>query len=449
MKQSLRFNFQPSYDLCTRGKDLRDDEEVKLVMKICEDIYMLNRTLIADGYDDAVEYLNKKLPVNHIYSMKSGSAAWTWTIPKKWIVKKAAIYFGDECICDASEHPLSLSSYSVPFSGKLSKEELLEHIVTEPDRPNAIPFNYHYYNKSWSFCLPYNLVRRLQDGVYEVYIDTEFVEGELKVAEWVVPGRSKKSILFSAHLCHPGQVNDGLIGVAVGLCLMRWLAGLKDRYYTYRLIAHPENIGSICYFHQNQNVVKDLIGAVFLEMLGNKNHLKMQRSRQGNTFVDELMELAMEETGKPYGVGSFRKVICNDEININGPGIDIPCVSITRWPYPEYHTSDDNPGILSMEKIKESIDLCKRFVHLVEHNYFPCRTFTGNLFLSKYGLYEDLNVDDTIEKIQLAFEGNKSVLDISKELSVNFDRVVDYAKNFHKKGLVTLDYGPQRPPVLR
>jgi aminopeptidase-like protein len=102
-----------------------------------------------------------------------------------------------------------------------------------------------------------------------------------------------------------------------------------------------------------------------------------------------------------------------------------------------------------MEKIKETIDLCKRFVYLVEHNYFPCRTYTGNLFLSKYGLYEDLNVDDTIEKIQFSFEGNKSVLDISRELSVNFDRVVDYAKNFHAKGLVTLDYVPQTPPLLR
>jgi aminopeptidase-like protein len=448
MKQSLKFDFQPSFDLCMRGKDLSDDNDVISVMEICNDLYMLNRTLISDDYDSALNYLGNILPMK-IHSMKSKSTAWTWTVPPKWSVKKATIHFDNKCICDWSVHPLYLSSYSIPYSGRISKNELLKHIITDPDRPNAIPYHYHYYNPAWSFCLPFNLVKDLKEGDYDVEIDTEFADGELKIGEWVIPGDSEESILFSAHLCHPGQVNDGLLGVAIGLCLMKWLSTLSSRNYTYRFIAHPENIGSLCYFHENKKFVKNIIGAVFLEMLGNKNHIKLQKSKQGNTFIDELMGLALEKSGKPYGVGPFRKVICNDEININGPGIDIPCVSITRWPYPEYHTSDDNPGMVSMEKIKESIDICKKFIELIEHNVYPVRKYIGNLFLSKFGLYEDLNKDDTIEKILLSFEGNKSILEISKELSVEFEQVVHYANKFHEKGLISLEFTPQDPLMAR
>ena len=32
-----------------------------------------------------------------------------------------------------------------------------------------------------------------------------------------------------------------------------------------------------------------------------------------------------------------------------GSGVDIPMISISRFPYPEYHTSDDNPDIISEE----------------------------------------------------------------------------------------------------
>jgi aminopeptidase-like protein len=336
----------------------------------------------------------------------------------------------------------------VPFSGKITKSELLQHIATNPDRPNAIPYHYHYYRKDWSFCLPFSIVKNLEEGLYDVDIDTEFVDGELKVAEWVVAGESEKSIILSSHLCHPAQVNDGLVGVAIGLCLLRWLSSINQRHYTYRLIVHPENIGSLCYFYMNPDIPKDATGAVFLEMLGNKNHIKLQKSREGDTTIDALMETAMGDMAKPYGVGNFRQVICNDEININGPGINIPCISITRWPYPEYHTSDDNPGMMSMEKIRESIDLMQRFIFLMENNFYPTRKYMGNLFLSRFSLHEDLNKDDTIEKILLAFEGDKSVLDISRTLSIDFDRVLHYAKKFHNKSLVELGFEPGRSKRL-
>ena len=442
MSDSNKFAFKPSFDLAIAGRDLSTDPEVAAVLKICRDLHMLDRTLVSDDYDKALEYLGTILPMK-VHAVESGTEVFTWKIPKKWVVREAYIKdAGGGVVADFLRHPLYLSSYSTSFQGTLSKRELLEHVVTNPDRPAAIPYAYHYYKEDWSFCLPYNVVKDLDDGPFEVVVDTRLEHGAMKVGEWVVPGKSRESILLSAHLCHPGQVNDGLAGVALGLVLMKWLASLPTPHYTYRLITHPENIGSLCYFHENMSLIPDFKGAVFLEMIGNKNHFKVQYSRQGDTVIDELMELAVAENNKPYGVGPFRKVICNDEININGPGINIPCISLTRWPYPEYHTSDDSPDIISMEMLRESLDTCKRFIQMLETNWFPARKYTGNLFLSKYGLYEDLNKDDTIEQILLAFEGQKSVLNISQDLNLSFDRVADYARRFHEKGLVDLNYHP-------
>ncbi|MBI9074760.1 MAG: DUF4910 domain-containing protein [Desulfatibacillum sp.] len=442
MHNKWKFDFKPSFDLAIPGEDLAHDPEVAGVMDICRDLHILDRTLVSDDYDKALDYLGNILPMK-VHAVKSGAEVFTWKVPKKWVVNEAYIKDADgKTIADFFLHPLYLSSYSIPFRGDLDKQELLKHVVTNPDRPAAIPYHYHYYKEDWSFCLPYNVVKGLGEGPYNVVVDTRFESGEMKVGEWVVPGQSRESILLSAHLCHPGQVNDGLAGVALGLMLMKWLASSPASHFTYRLITHPENIGSLCYFYKNRHLIPDFKGAVFLEMLGNRNHLKIQYSRQGNTVIDQLMELAVAHNEKPYGVGAFRKVICNDEININGPGINIPCISLTRWPYPEYHTSDDSPDIISMGMIKESLDTCKRFINMLETNWYPARKYTGNLFLSKYGLYEDLNKDDAIEQILLAFEGDKSVLEISQDLDLSFDRVAKYARRFYEKGLVDLNYSP-------
>ncbi len=51
-------------------------------------------------------------------------------------------------------------------------------------------------------------------------------------------------------------------------------------------------------------------------------------------------------------IGEFRTIIGNDERQFNGPGVRVPMLSLSRvlrpdhpdWPYPEYHSSFDNPG---------------------------------------------------------------------------------------------------------
>jgi aminopeptidase-like protein len=375
---------------------------------------------------------------------KSGYEAFSWTVPEKWTPRAAWIKRDGETVCDYADHPLHLMSYSEPFTGRVSRAELLEHLHTDPDRPGAIPYSYAYYQRDWGMSVPYSTYSTLPDGEYEVHIDTSFEPGELKVAEWVIPGDSDRSIIFSAHLDHPAQVSDGLGGVAAGMALFKRIAKMKNRRYTYRLVILPENIGSACYLHHNRDRLDRYEYAVFLEMVTNKGRMSLQQSKRGDTQIDRLAELAITGHEPAYGVGPFRQVICNDEINYDGPGIDIPTVVLTRWPYPEYHTSDDSPAIVSRLHLKKTLEICWDLVGLLERNVYPDRRYQANLMLGPQGLYEDLNADDTVERVMLAFDGEKSILDIATLLDIPFDRAADFAHRFAEKDLVSLENGPTR-----
>jgi aminopeptidase-like protein len=152
--------------------------------------------------------------------------------------------------------------------------------------------------------------------------------------------------------------------------------------------------------------------------------------------LDRLAELAVAEHEPAYGVGPFRQVICNDEINFDGPGIGIPTVAITRWPYPEYHTSDDGPGAVSAGYLKRSLEVCWSLVNKLDSNFIPVPQYQGNLMLGRYDLYEDLNADDAVERIMLAFDGRSTLLDISERTGLPFERVVNYAQQFLEKDLI-------------
>jgi aminopeptidase-like protein len=436
--KSIRFDFPRSFDLAEKSAVNPESDEIQSMMKIINDLYLENRSLITDGYDNSSAYVSKLLDFETL-KFPTGYEAFTWTIPDKWNVHKATITLGDKVIADFAAHPLYLMSYSIPFSGTIGLDELKQHLLTDPDRPGAIPYSYSYYRRDWGMSLPYNEYKQLEDGDYKVEIDTSFESGEMKVLEHVLPGESERSIIISAHLDHPGQVSDGLGGVAMGIALMKRLAALPSRRYTYRLVILPENIGSAAYLHHYRDSLDVFKYAIFLEMVTNKGRLTLQQSKLGDTQLDRLAELAIARHEPAYGVGRFRQVICNDEINFDGPGINIPTVTLTRWPYPEYHTSDDNPGAVSIAYLLRSLEVTWDLVQYIENNVYPKRNYQANLMLGPHGLYEDLNVDDTVERVMLAFEGDRSVLEIAELLDIPFERVAKFAERFWHAGVIVRD----------
>ena len=119
----------------------------------------------------------------------------------------------------------------------------------------------------------------------------------------------------------------------------------------------------------------------------------------------------------------------------------IPSISITRYPYPEYHTSDDNLEIIHEDRLLEAADVIEETIRIFASNYLPKRKFRGPVFLSGHGLFVDWQtnwkLNRAIEKMMMRFEGQQSVFDIANELDLDYWETREYIEKFKIRDLIT------------
>lgn len=427
------------------------------IKDLVSQIYPLHRTLASDGTDEALRLIGKSLPPNTEYSIEAyvpGSPAWTWRVPERYVVQEAYLETVDGTRwVDWVDNPLHLVSYSLPVNQELTWEELQPHLFFSPQRPHAVPWVFKYYERSWGFCLSKDKFDVLpRDARYRAVIRSEFVTDPaqgLRVGVALVKPEGEVSaaqgeILISSHVCHPNQANDDATGVAVAVELAGRLKRrpLPSGSMAVRFVFGPETIGTICYLSRHEDLIPEMKGSIFIEMPGNKNVIALQRSRQDDHLIDRIARRVLQDKVTEFREGAFRDVIRNDEYVINGPGVNIPCISLSRWPYEEYHTSDDNLDIIHEEMLCEAADIIEEIIRVFGTNYVPYRRFRGPVFLSGYGLHVDQKVNRelnrAIEKIMLRFEGVHSVFDIAEELHLPYWSVREQIEKFRSKGLINV-----------
>jgi aminopeptidase-like protein len=420
------------------------------LLDLVRELYPLHRTLVCDGTDEALARVRAHLGASISYDIERfapGESAWTWRVPKRWVVHEAYLEIeGGERVLDFAQNPLHLVSYSDSVDTTLRWEELAPHLHVSNARPHAIPWEFSYYEPGWGFCLSADRREELpRDATYRAVIRAEQRDGPqdgLAVGVGTVGPRGGEEFLICAHICHPMQANDDLAGVASAVEVMRRLAvdPLPDHALGVRLLLCPETIGSVCYLSHHEDLIKRLRGAVFCEMTGNDRGLALQRTRQDDHVLDRIARAALAVRYESVREGAFREVVVNDELVINGPGVNVPCVSITRSPYPEYHTSDDSPAILTEERLCEAADVVEEIVRTYATNYVPRRTFRGPAFLSGHDLWVDWRVNPALnhalDTIMLRLEGDRTVYDIAEELGLAYHEVLGYIERFREQGLV-------------
>jgi aminopeptidase-like protein len=409
------------------------------MIKLIEDLWYSQRNLVSDDYEKALQYISKIIPLK-IHNVESGTKCWTWTIPEKWTANEAWIEdLEANRLLDFKDHPLHLISYSLPINKVVSKNELMEHLHTNQKRPDAIPFEFKYYQKDWGFCIQHNKLKNFTKEKYKVCIDSKFENGSLKIGDFTIKGESDETIVLVAHLCHPSMVNDDLAGVSVLVDVAKEM-NKRNNHYTYKCLFLPETIGSVAYLSQNEDLIPNFKYGIFFEMLGNANIHALQLSKQGNTRLDRIARYILQNESNPFKEGGFRQIICNDEMVFNGPGVNIPMISISRYPYPEYHTSDDNPNIVSEERLNNSKETILKILEMLDLDYTPKRKFKGPIFLSGYGLWVDWRINEelnlNLEKIMLRLEGDKSIFEIAQELGMKFSNVKEFVDKLLEKDLI-------------
>lgn len=437
------------------------------MMELLRAIGPLSRTLASVQTDQAFSLVQAALqPATQggaktaVESYPTGEKVWTWTIPPRWELQSASIKFSGKQLLDGTEHPLATVNYSQPFRGRVTKTELLRHLHSAPQRPSARPFVFSFYQEQWGFCVSENWLQefRLQhsdDSLFDVEIDSRFEAGDFKVLASFLPGESRETFVICSNICHPGQVNDSLTGLAASVDLAARLAAREKRKYSYLFLIVPETIGSIAYFAHHPEMIERAVGGLFSEMLGTTGPMVGQLSRDGATYWDRALQLALGDwqtkTGESTRCVPFLKSAANDEKVMDSPGVNIPTVSVTRYPYPEYHTSDDCVELIDAKRLADSRDLLLNFIDWIEADYVPCLVHPGPVFLSGYDLYPDWRSKpelkpkwDAFIDVMYAIDGKRSVVELAYDLKCSPETVRYWCDGFAGKGLLT-----KQPKLVR
>jgi aminopeptidase-like protein len=218
----------------------------------------------------------------------------------------------------------------------------------------------------------------------------------------------------------------------------------------------PEIIGSVAYLDDNA-VKNDLFNyGIYLETLGNDNRLMLQQTFTEETKLDRVAERRLINTFDDYEINGFRNKAGDDELIFEGPGYEIPTISVSRYPYDEYHTHFDDMSIIDQDRLEGSVEYVLNIIDIFEQDFIPVRNFKGvpSLASPKYDLYIDPgqpmisespmmseNVRDFRDRVFRYLDGEHSVFDIAEQFDLEFDFVYDYLTKFHNKGLIDIAEG--------
>ena len=365
---------------------------MKKMMQILEELTPLNRAVCAIGYDQAVEALCEELPFR-VIPVPQTTQHNGWAIPPSWDVAEAKILKDGQLIYDGAAHPLGVIALSAPFSGTVDLEELKKHLYYDHRNPESIPFHYRQQFRSWSrdwgFCMPKRIYDTLTPGSYEVLIRTIESPGTLKILEHTHKGATDYTIVLGGNLDHAGVANDGLAGCVVGLEVMRRLRNRATKF-SYSLVLSPGIIGSELYLAQLDPPRRaQLLEGVFLEMLGSDTPLALQDSRRPLISLLHALKASLDDLGLAYRTGPFESIIVNDEYVWENYGV--PMLSLSRFPYPEYHSSLDSAARIRPDHLEEAVAALMGAIDRLESSPIVVRKFEGNICLSnpRYDLYVD------------------------------------------------------------
>lgn len=415
---------------------------------VCK-IFPYCRSLTGEGVRQTLNDLREFItqgggPELQVFEVPSGTKAFDWTVPREWKIREA--YIEDEAgnhIIDMKDNNLHVLGYSTPVDKWVSLDELKEHIYTQPDQTDYIPYVTSYYKERFGFCMSENMKNSLPEGKYHLYIDSELFDGVLNYAEIVIPGETNEEVFFSTYFCHPSMANNECSGPALSGELVKYVMSLSQRRYTYRFIYVPETIGSITYLSQGDrlsSLQKSMVAGFNLSCVGDNRDYSIVESRHADTLADRVLKNVLHyHTDNKYSTYSFLKR-GSDERQYNAPGVDLPVVGFCRskfGEYPEYHTSADDLSLVSPEGFQGAYDVMTQVIDAVEMNrsyqvQVLCEPQLGKR-TSQKGSYD--KVTAMVNFIAYA-DGKTDLIDISNKILVPIGELIRVVKKLKVNNVI-------------
>jgi aminopeptidase-like protein len=410
------------------------------------ELYPICRSITGDGIRRTLDLIAERIPLQK-FDVPTGTQVFDWTIPKEWNIRDGYIKGPDGTrIVDFSKLNLHVLNYSSPVRAKMTLNQLRPHLFTIPERPDWIPYRTSYNKEDWGFCLSHNQLLALEEGEYEVCIDSTLENGNLTYGECYLPGRTTDEVLISCHACHPSLANDNLSGLTVATFLAKLLSSC-DRRYSYRFLFIPGTIGAITWLAQNRDTAGRVRHGLVLTCIGDAGGFHYKKSRRGNAEIDRAAAHVLKHQGElseilefsPYGY---------DERQYCSPGFNLPvgCLMRSVWgTFPEYHTSADNLDLIRPAKLFGSFRACGAIFDVLENNrkYRNLNPFCEPQ-LGRRNLYRTTGGNSIGEEINARLwvlnlsDGEHSLLDIAERSGCRFSLICEAAEVLQEAGLLAV-----------
>ena len=420
----------------------------KEIYKFAESIINFPRSLTGHGVRRTLHEIKKIIPNLKIKSIKSNTKVFDWRIPKEWKVNDAYIITPDgKKICNFKKNNLHLLGYSIPINKIVTKKELLKKLYSLPNQPNAIPYVTSYYERNWGFCISENERKKLKNGNYKVFIDTELFNGNLNYGEFLLKGKSQKEVFLSTYICHPSLANNEISGPSLLTYLAKWISKIKGRRYSYRIIFIPETIGSIAYLSKNLKVLKKNMRYGFnISCVGDNRNYSYLQSRDGHSLTDKLAKYVLKKKKLKYTSYNWLSR-GSDERQYCSPGVDLPVCSLMRTKhglYKEYHTSLDKLGtVVTSQGLNGSFELYKSCISQIEKNLIPKTNIICEPQMGKRDLYPNISTKTSGIKTKsmmdiLTFcDGHHSINDINTKVGISNNNIYKIIKLFEREKIIS------------
>jgi aminopeptidase-like protein len=418
--------------------------------QFASELYPICRSITGNGVRQTLALIQGKVPLR-ITEVPTGTPVFDWAVPKEWNIRDAYIKAPDgKRVVDFHNSNLHVLSYSVPVHATMPLGELQPRLFTIPDHPDWIPNRTSYYKEDWGFCLSHNQKLALEDGEYEVCIDSSLEDGHLTYGELYLQGRSTEEVLISTYTCHPSLANDNVSGLTIATFLAKSLSG-RDLRYSYRFLFIPATIGAITWLARNREAASRIRHGLVLTCLGDAGGFHYKKSRRGNAEIDRAAAHVLRHCGEPFEILEFSPY-GNDERQFCSPGFNLPVGSLMRsvWEtFPEYHTSADNLDFIRPLQLAGSLRVCAAILDVLENNrsYLNENPYCEPQ-LGRRGLFRSVggeaggraSGEEMMARLWVLnlSDGNNSLLDIAERSGISFPRINEAADLLSKKQLLSL-----------
>ena len=408
-------------------------------------LYPICRSITGDGVRQTLAILGESIDLD-VHEVATGTPVLDWTVPKEWNIRDA--YVKDRSgrrVIDFRQSNLHVLNYSTPVHRVMTLAELKPHLHTLPEQPGMIPYRTSYYKEQWGFCLSHDHLLQLEEGDYEVMIDTDLADGHLTYGEYLHRGESADEVLLSSHICHPALANDNCSGLAVLATIAAWLRGRQTRY-SYRFLFAPGTIGAITWLALNENRLSRISHGLVVSCLGDGGGPTYKRSRQGGAEIDRIMETLVRADGRQGTVVDFSPY-GYDERQYCSPGFDLPVGLLQRssfGTFPEYHTSGDNLDFIRPEHLASSWRVIADLIEILETNWTPLNLLPkGEPQLGRRGLYAAIGGNASASETAMAYlwvlnlaDGSHSLLDMARRSGLPYRSIAMAAGLLRDHGLL-------------